>query len=109
MANSNTPSFAKIGLVVCLGVVAIVGTLVYLGGLKGGGKILDGSFKILGGHFADTEKIIELRHGLAALKQRGEVRFGVRKSTRFKIRDTEPFSENKRIGVFSEYLQRLLA
>lgn len=40
MANSNTPSFAKIGLVVCLGVVAIIGTLVYLGGLKGGEEIV---------------------------------------------------------------------
>lgn len=35
MAKSNSPSFAKIGLTVFLGVIAIVGTLIYLGGVKG--------------------------------------------------------------------------
>lgn len=35
MAKANSPSFAKIGLTVFIGVIAIVGTLIYLGGVKG--------------------------------------------------------------------------
>lgn len=35
MAKANSPSFAKIGLTVFIGVLAIVGTLIYLGGVKG--------------------------------------------------------------------------
>ena len=40
MANGNSPSFAKIGFVIFIGVLAIVATLVYLGGLKGGDEIV---------------------------------------------------------------------
>lgn len=35
MANANSPSFAKIGFTVFIGVLAIVATLIYLGGVKG--------------------------------------------------------------------------
>lgn len=40
MANSNSPSFAKIGFIIFIGVLAIVATLVYLGGLKGGEEMV---------------------------------------------------------------------
>lgn len=40
MANTNSPSFAKIGFVIFIGVLAIVATLIYLGGLRGGDEMI---------------------------------------------------------------------
>ena len=41
MANENHASYAKVGLTVVAGVAAIIGTLIYIGGVKDtGGEIL---------------------------------------------------------------------
>lgn len=40
MSKSTSPSFAKIGFTVFIGVLAIVGTLVYLGGMRGHEKLV---------------------------------------------------------------------
>ena len=39
MANDNHASFAVIGFTVCLGIAAIVGTLIYIGGIFGQGEV----------------------------------------------------------------------
>lgn len=39
MANDNRASFAVIGFTVCLGIAAIVGTLIYIGGIFGKGDV----------------------------------------------------------------------